>query len=148
MARDNAWLANRLADLQTKHFADIKPVNLVQVRFGRITKTRLGSISTRRLKNKEPISLITINGLFRDESVPPEVIDAVLAHEFTHYAHGWHSPLPKLYSHPHRGGVVDHELVERGLADKLKQQQQWVKLNFARYYRAAQPTLARRRFWR
>lgn len=147
MARDNAWLADRLADLQRRHFADVKPVNLVQVRFGRVTKTRLGSISTRRLKGKEPITLITMNGLFRNEEVPAEVIDAVLGHEFTHYAHGWHSPLPKLYAHPHRGGIVDKELIARGLGPALQQQQIWVKTHFARHYLAAKP-LARRRLWR
>lgn len=145
--RDNAWLANRLEQLRQRHFSDVPIGNLIQVRFGRITKTRLGSISTRKLAGKPPISLITINGLFRNPEVPAEVIDAVLGHEFTHYAHGWHSPLPKLYSHPHRGGVVDKELRDRGLTAALRVQTKWVKEHFARHYRAERP-LVKPRFWR
>jgi hypothetical protein len=145
--RDNTWLANRLEQLRQRCFEDVAIGNLIQVRFGRITKTRLGSITTRRLAGKPAISLITINGLFRNQEVPAEVIDAVLGHEFTHYAHGWHSPHPKLYSHPHRGGIVDKELLERGLGSALKEQQRWVKGNFARLYRAERP-LAKPRLWR
>ncbi len=135
--RDNAWLAARLAEIRQRHFRDIPVKNTVQVRFGGVTRTRLGSITTRRLKGKDPISLITLNGLFRDPSVPTDVIDAVLSHEFVHYAHGWHSPLPRLYKHPHQGGVVDKELTARGLATALVNQEAWVKKHFARHYRAA-----------
>ena len=145
--RDNHWLANRLEMIRQKHFSDVKVVNLIQVRFGRVAKTRLGSITTRKLAGREPISLITMNGLFRHEEVPVAVIDAVLGHEFTHYAHGWHSPLPKLYSHPHKGGVVDKELRQRGLGRALQQQTAWVKESFAQHYRAAKP-LVKPRLWR
>lgn len=145
MSRNNQWLATRLDEVRRRFFAEITIGNRIQVRFGRITRSRLGSITTRRLKGKDPISLITINGLFRDPIVPEIVVDAVLGHEFIHYLHGWHSPLPQLYSHPHKGGIVDKELVARGLGEPLKEQKRWVKRCFGDLWRAHQPSLVRRR---
>lgn len=148
--RTNQWLAERLEQIRVNHFKDVPVKNRLQVRFGRIVKSRLGSITTRRLKGQEPISLISLNGLFKQAVVPEYVIDAVLAHEFVHYSHGFHSPLPRLYAHPHKDGIVDREIKQRGLADPLRRQQQWVKQHFGRLYLQHAPTrrrLGRRRLF-
>ena len=138
--RSNHWLANRLELIHQQYFTDIPVSNTLQVRFGRITKTRLGSISSRprplkgdRQANPKR-SIITLNGLLRDPSVPVEVIDAVLGHEFIHYSHGFHSPLPQLYRFPHQSGVVDAELVKRGLGPALKFEHEWTKRQFVKLY--------------
>jgi hypothetical protein len=60
------------------------------------------------------ISTILINRLFQLEIVPVEVVDATIAHELTHYLHGFSSPLEQKFSTPHAGGVVTKELKKRG----------------------------------
>jgi hypothetical protein len=72
-------------------------------------------------------SVITITGYFRDDVVPEYVVDSTIAHELVHYAHGFHSPHPQLYEHPHKGGIVDKELVKRGMGETLAKQQHWLK---------------------
>lgn len=137
--RDNDWLEAKLDYLIRKHFSDVDFRNPVFIHFGRCARTRLGSIkkvypksTIARLKG-EFSSVITMNGHFRDESIPEYNIDAVIAHELCHYAHGFSSPLPQMTTHPHRGGIVDKEMVKRGFDKELKLQKKWFKENWINF---------------
>lgn len=134
--RTNIWLADRLHQIQKNNFADVLVENTILVRFGRSSKTRFGSIIARpRTGYSQPVTYITINSLFQDVSVPEFVIDATLAHEFTHYCHGFHSPLDQLYKYPHRGGIVNKEIKTRGLGEILEQQRVWIKTEYPNFLR-------------
>lgn len=129
--RDNAWLENRLDEIWEEYFSDIEKINEVTIKFGRSARTRLGSIrrKTERVANshKNTKSEIIITGYFKDEIVPEYMIDLTIAHELCHYAHGFSSPHPQLMNHPHRGNIVDKELIKRGLGDQLLAQKKWLK---------------------
>lgn len=130
--RTNDWLADKLSGVHGTYFADISVNNRLFTRFGRLSRTRLGSIIAKPDPNFTlPVTYITITGFFRDESVPDYVIEATLAHELAHYAHGFHSPLPKRYSHPHRGNIVGKELLARGAYHLVEQQEVWLKAEYA-----------------
>lgn len=135
MQRNNQWLKEKLAEIWQRYFPDVPIANNVYVKFGRPTRTRLGSIKLGR-RAENPNTIITINGHFVDETIPEFVVEAVLAHELTHYAHGFASPLDQAYRHPHKGGVVRRELVDRGLSDLLKLEKRWVKANWVNYLRS------------
>ena len=49
----------------------------------------------------------------------------LIAHELTHYAHGFGSHHPRRYRHPHRGNVVQRELNKRGLGAELRFYTEW-----------------------
>lgn len=132
--RDNHWLAERLDGLRSTYFADVPIGNVILVRFGRASRSRLGSIIARPHKGyAQPVTFITINSLLRDVSVPEFVIEATLMHEFVHYTHGFHSPLEKQFTHPHRGNIVDKEIKARGGGQILKQQQEWLKAEYPEF---------------
>lgn len=130
--RDNRWLKERLEYIWRTYFSDVVLANTVYVRFGRNAKTRLGSIKHGRklMGDGQKNTYITITGLFSQELVPEYVVDAVLAHELSHYAHGFFSPHAQLHSHPHKHKIVDNELTKRGLQDILKDQKTWLKQNW------------------
>lgn len=130
--RDNKWLKDRFNYIKQRFFADVEISNNLIIKFGRPCRTRLGSIKKGRRKENFN-SIITINGHFRDENVPSYVIDAVLAHEFVHYAHGFASPHQRVFCHPHQGGVVDKDLIRRGLSDILNAEKVWIKNNWVKY---------------
>ncbi len=121
--RNNDFLRERFFVIYKTYFADVELKNKIILRFGRRAKTRLGSI---KLNNKKE-SVITINAIFREDIVPIYMIDATLAHEFVHYMHGFNSEKEQLYRHPHRGGIVDHELRKRGMTEILVEQKIWLK---------------------
>lgn len=126
--RDEAWLHQLLDDTWDGYFGDIPQDNIVRIRFGRKAKTRLGSIA---LDRHEPdVSIITLNGLFRDPAIPQYVVQATLVHELTHYAHGFNSPHDQKQKHPHAGGIMKREFEERGAGELYKQQKQWLKDNW------------------
>jgi len=142
MTRDNQWLKLRLENIWQKYFPDINLLNNIIVKFGLPCRTRLGSIKLGKSsflhkiglnKKENPNSIITINGHFKDEKIPEFVVDAVLAHEFTHYAHGFCSPLKRQYRHPHKGGIVKNEMIDRGLNELLRLEKKWVKLNWVEF---------------
>jgi len=132
MERDNNWLKERLKYLWQRYFSDISIINKITIKFGRPARTRLGSIKPGR-KLGDQHSIITMNGYFRDPEIPEFVVDAVIAHEFMHYAHGFASPHEKAYNHPHKGGVVNWDMKERGLDDILKLEKRWLKENWRKY---------------
>ena len=129
---DNKWLRERLKYIKDRYFDDIDIANRLTIKFGQLTKTRLGSIKPgRKLGNQH--SIITINGHFQNSEIPEFVIDAVIAHEFMHYAHGFASPHEQAYKNPHKGGVVTWDLRERGLDDILKLEKRWLKINWKNF---------------
>lgn len=142
LQRDNEWLQDQLAHLWYRHYSDIDQPNDVVIKFGRPATARLGSIKWGRKPVKhhdgstQRRSIITITGYFKDPIIPEEVVQAVIAHELSHYSHGFSSPLYQKYNHPHKGGVVDKEMVARGLGDILKFQKKWMKTNWVNYIRS------------
>lgn len=130
MERNNKWLETRLKHIWQRYFPDVGVLNHVFVKFGRPSMTRLGSIKAGQ--NKEN-TIITINGHFIDPQIPEFVVDAVLAHELTHYAHGFFSPHERSQRFPHKGGVVRHEMIDRGLQELLKAEKKWIKMNWREY---------------
>ncbi len=126
--RDGAWLQQMLDKIWDNYFAEVPQVNDVRIVFGRRAKRRLGSISLDPANPK--VSIITMNGLFRDNQIPEFVVEATLVHELTHYAHGFNSPLEQAQAHPHAGGVMRREFAERGLLELYLQQKRWLKTNW------------------
>lgn len=140
--RGERWLKKQLQYLLKKYFSDIKITNPVEIKFGREAKYRFGSIrlikpKLRRLGRlrvfrelgdlKPQKSIITITSMFKDESIPEEVVDYTIAHELCHYAHGFSSTNKRLFKHPHHGGIVNSELTKRGAADLIKAFKIWLK---------------------
>lgn len=122
--RDNSVLRERLDFIWRTYFPDIKRANDVIIGFGRNVRKRLGSI---RATRQTPIKTkIIINGRFKNTRIPSFIIDATIAHELCHYAHGFASPLPKLFEHPHKGGLIKKEMRERGLSKLLIKEEDWL----------------------
>lgn len=128
MGRDDNWLHQLLDETWDHYFRDIPQDNIVRIRFGRLAKTRLGSISLDR--SEKDISIITLNGHFRDSSIPEFVVQATLVHELTHYAHGFNSPHQQKQTHPHAGGVMKREFADRGALELYLKQKRWLKTNW------------------
>ncbi|TAK88929.1 hypothetical protein EPO04_02350 [Patescibacteria group bacterium] len=134
--RDEIWLQQLLDDTWDRYFSEVPQANIVRIVFGKRAKRQLGSI---RLDPKEPnVTIITMNGLFRDPTIPSFVVESTLVHELIHYSHGFNSPLDQLHKHPHAGGVVRKEYAERGLEQLYLDQQKWLKANW--------PEIVRRNF--
>lgn len=161
--RDDNYLQQRLDHIWDRYFSDIEQGNDVRIQFGRRARTRLGSIKQLRiesnpkseyrntkhlpemnfiqagiqnssvLNSKHKPTLITINGLFKDNSIPEFLIDSVIAHEMVHYAHGFASPHEKKYATPHAGGIIKREMKERGLEDLFILQKKWLKENWKEF---------------
>ena len=155
--RDNQYLENRLYFLWENYFADVARKNLVLIKFGKSSSRQLGSIKWANqrtkingvLKNKKEehniaddkrISVITITKLFQSEKIPEYIIDSTIAHELVHYTHGFHSPLERMYNHPHKGNIVGKELIKRGLGDMYKQSKRWLKENWREIIKSQRTT--------
>ena len=122
--RDNSWLEKRLDIIWNKYFTDVPRKNRVSIRFGRAATYRFGSI---RQSYIDVSTQIIINGRFKSSNLPQRIVDHTIAHELVHYAQGFSSPHPRLHRYPHRGGVIDKELSERGLAHLVAFYKRWVK---------------------
>lgn len=129
MKRDDIWLNEKLDRIWELLFPDVEKPNNVNVRFEGKSKSRFGCI-----KNKKKDSIIEINSLFRDERVPEYIIDITLAHELVHYSHGFNSPLKRKYRFPHKGGIVDKELIKRGFGHSLRMEKIWVKKDWKKVF--------------
>lgn len=132
MERDHNWLKLRLEHIWRTYFPDIAIANNVFVKFGQKATTRLGSIKYGR-RRENPNTIITINGHFKNPEIPEFVVDGVLAHELTHYAHGFCSPHEQAFRHPHKNSVVKNEMISRGLQDLLKLEKKWIKNNWVKF---------------
>lgn len=121
--RDNVFLKEKLEYIWNNGFPDVQKLNNVNIRFKGRWKNKFGHI--KKLRNGD--SEIVVNGFFKDEKIPEFIIHLTIAHELVHYSHGFNSPLPKLYKHPHKGGIVNKDLKKRGFASLLKLERQWIK---------------------
>jgi hypothetical protein len=126
--RDNNWLQAQLDHIWDTYFSEVPQNNIVRIEFGRKAKYRLGSIKIDQ--SDAETSIITINSLFKDDTLPEEIVQATIVHELSHYAHGFNSPLPQKFSKPHAGGVMRQEFAERGLDSLYKYQRIWLKQNW------------------
>jgi hypothetical protein len=138
--RDNDWLAERVGLIQQVHFADVPRGYPITARFGIRARNRFGSICAQSRQ-----TIILVNRLFADPFVPTYVVDGTVAHELAHYAHGYGSGLPLLHRDPHRGGVVDKELVRRGLSETNEKAELWRKLHWDGFYQSRCADLDARR---
>lgn len=162
--RDNKYLEERLYFIWENFFADIPRKNLVLIKFGKSSGRQLGSIKWANqyskikgdLKKKKDdyeivddkrISIITITKVFQDPDIPESIIDATIAHELVHYTHGFHSPLPRAVSHPHKGKVVERELYKRGLGEMYIESEKWLKSNWRNILAKKGLLKTRRRFY-
>ena len=133
--RDAAWLNKQLEYLLKTYFSDVKISNPITIKFGREAKFRFGSIKllkTRGLrlilgKSKPQKCIITITRMFAREDVPVEVVHFTIAHELTHYAHGFSSSNKRLFKHPHHGGVVNAEIKNRGGEHLINSYKKWIR---------------------
>jgi len=121
--RDDVWLVNRMNSMWGMLFPEIPRENHIVVRFKGKWRNKFGHI--KRLPNKD--SEIVINSHFRNEIVPEYIIDLTLAHEMVHYMHGFNSPLPRQFKHPHAGGIVNRELRKRGFGHLIIEEKKWVR---------------------
>jgi len=145
--RDNYWLAQRLKYIWETYFPEMKQVNDVIVKFGRRSRSRLGSIQLsqpsssiiyfgmRRLLGIKPKTIIILSGYFKSRLVPTYVVDATIAHELSHYAHGFGSIHKRKFRYPHKHGIVRIELRNRGLEELFKKQKKWTKANWLKVIR-------------
>jgi hypothetical protein len=120
-----------LAMIWQKYFADIPRVNTVEIAYCQPWKRRLGLI---RLSLDNERSFIGLNALLQLSEVPEEVLVTTIAHELTHYAHGFGSPLPRLFEHPHANNVVQNELTQRGLGEVMQQCDDWIDNQWFSFY--------------
>lgn len=142
--RDHTWLKNRLDELLKTLFAEMPITNPIEIRWGREAKFRFGSVrlerpkgfrSLRLLKRLKSLnstvtpnkSVVTITKLFASEEVPSDVVLYTIAHELTHYAHGFSSTNKRMFRHPHHGGVVNREIEKRGGARYVRAYKSWLK---------------------
>lgn len=129
--RDGRWLQDTLRDIWDRYFRDTPRVNAVRISYGAAWKTRLGSIT---LSADHRTSYIQINALLGMPEVPDCVTTVTIAHELVHYAHGFGSPLPQRYKHPHRGGIIKRELIRRGMALDYERYDEWVYNHWYDFY--------------
>ena len=120
-----------LEDIWRQYFADIARANTVQIAYGNPWKTRLGLI---RMTLDQSASFIGVNALLQHADVPDYVLITTIAHELAHYAHGFGSPLPRRYAHPHAGNVVNRELQQRGLGEYAQHSDQWIDKYWFPFY--------------
>jgi hypothetical protein len=124
-------LSTYLEAIWQTYFADIPRVNEVQIAYCQPWKRRLGLI---RLLEESGITFIGINALLQHQLVPEYVLLVTIAHELTHYTHGFGSPLPRRYRHPHANNVVNLELDRRGLHEERCLCDNWIDKEWFTFY--------------
>lgn len=124
-------LSTYLESIWQEYFADVTRVNEIQIAYSYPWKSRLGLI---RLSLDESVSFIGINTLLQLPQVPECVLLTTIAHELVHYTHGFGSPLPRPYKHPHANHVVDRELERRHLGEQLSSCNEWIDKYWYPFY--------------
>lgn len=114
-----------------RYFSDITRMNEVTIAYSYPWKTRLGLI---RMSLDSLHSFIGINALLQHAFIPSSVLITTIAHELVHYVHGFGSPLPRRYEHPHANHVVEHELEQRGLGNHLRHSNEWIDMHWYPFY--------------
>ena len=127
--RNDEFLRKRLDDIWMMLFNEIPKMNNVIIKFKGKSRNKFGYI-----RKKGDDSFIGINELFKFDLVPEYIIDLTIAHELSHYAHGFNSPLEKKYKHPHKGGVVTKELEKRGFDKMIKKEKMFFKQEWPKIY--------------
>lgn len=120
-----------LEEIWQKYFTDVPRVNQIEVAYCQPWKRRLGLI---RLSLDGTTSFIGVNILLHLQQVPEYILITTIAHELTHYAHGFGSPLPRLYKHPHANDVVKQELQRRGLEETMRLCDEWIDKEWFSFY--------------
>ncbi len=120
-----------LETIWRRYFSDVPCKNEVQIAYCSPWKTRLGMI---RMTVDEALSFIGVNALLQHSTVPEYLLVATIAHELVHYAHGFGSPLPRLYTHPHANNVVNKELAKRGLEEYVQLSDEWIDNYWFAFY--------------
>lgn len=134
--RDDEWLATRMHQIWEMLFPEVARLNNVVIRFKGKWKNKFGHI--KRLSNKD--TEIAINALFKDSRVPEYIVDITIAHELVHYYHGFNSPHEQKYKHPHKGGIVDRDLRNRGFGHMMKLEREFLKRQWMPIYRSYERT--------
>jgi len=129
--RDNAWLNEHLQSIWERHFPDTPRANPVDIAFAKRWKARLGLIT---LCEESHTSKIRLNSLLSHPAVPECIATITVAHELVHYAHGFGSTLPRCHRYPHQGGIVEKELIARGLGDTYEEYMEWLDENWDHFY--------------
>jgi hypothetical protein len=122
------YLATKAASLIRENFPERGITNLLVVKWGRKSKTKLGHITL--LKDKEYGSIIEINPYLKSLEVPEYVLDYVLMHELTHYFQGFGSNHNRKAKYPHKGKIVEKELERHGWKEITEKAEQWIKENW------------------
>lgn len=129
--RTSEWLEQKFEIMLANNFADMDIKNPIFIKFGRKSKRRLGSIALREVRGEQDkMSIIVLNGYFRSEEIPEEVILITIAHELVHYLHGFNSYHEQAHDFPHKGSIVNKELRRRGFSEQLQFQHQWLRVNW------------------
>jgi len=121
--RDDSFLAGRLNQIWSMLFPEVERKNNIIIKFKGKWKNKFGHIKLLRNKSTE----IAINSHFKSQEIPEYIIDLTIAHELVHYMHGFNSPLEKRFKHPHKGNIVNRELISRGFGSMLKKEKEFVK---------------------
>jgi hypothetical protein len=129
--RDAIWLRDEMDEIWRRYFADVSRVNPVEIAYHGPWKRRLGVIC---LADDHETTRIGINSLLAQPDAPYCLTLITIAHELVHYCHGFGSPLPRRYQHPHRGGVVTRELRERGLEGEFDEYSEWIHAHWWSFY--------------
>jgi hypothetical protein len=132
---DNIILAREptvyLDEIWQHYFADVPRVNQLEIAYGQPWKRRLGLI---RLSLDNTTSFIGVNALLQIQHIPEYILITTIAHELTHYAHGFGSPLPRQFKHPHANNVVKNELESRGLGQSMRLCDEWIDNEWFSFY--------------
>jgi len=129
--RDRCQLHLYLDWIWQTYFTDTPCVNEVSIDYYYPWKSRLGLI---RLSIDQKKTFIGINSLLQIVQVPESVLIITIAHELTHYAHGFGSPLPRRCEHPHANRIVDRELERRKLGEHLQHCNEWIDKQWYAFY--------------
>ncbi|GAC1519099.1 MAG: hypothetical protein NVS3B14_21360 [Ktedonobacteraceae bacterium] len=130
-SRSQQQLTPYLDYIWQSYFSDIARINQVEIAYCHPWKRRLGLI---RLSLDNTITFIGINSLLQLHEVPGYVLLTTIAHELTHYAHGFGSPHPRIFDHPHANSIVERELAKRGLGELAKKCDDWIDKEWFSFY--------------
>ena len=135
--RDDSFLAERLNQIWIMLFPEVERKNNVLIRFKGKWRNKFGHIRLLKNKNTE----IAINSHFKNDEIPEYIIDITIAHELVHYMHGFHSPHPKKFKHPHKGGIVNKELKLKGYSDYIRKERLWFKSEWPKLHKGLTNTI-------